>query len=60
MVALLKTDLSAEKRGTPVESCCAGSATFNGVNMRLLIAERYNWNKIAEQTIEVYKKALTS
>jgi glycosyltransferase involved in cell wall biosynthesis len=29
-------------------------------DMRRLISERYNWNKIAEQTIEVYKKALNS
>ena len=26
--------------------------------MRRLIAEKYNWQKIAEQTIEVYKKSL--
>ncbi len=28
-------------------------------DLRLQIAEKYNWLKIAEQTIEVYKKALT-
>ncbi len=28
-------------------------------DLRLRIAEKYNWLKIAEQTIEVYKKALT-
>ena len=27
-------------------------------NMRRLIAEKYNWNKIAKQTIEVYEKVL--
>ena len=27
-------------------------------DMRNLIAEKYNWNKIAEQTLEVYEKAL--
>jgi glycosyltransferase involved in cell wall biosynthesis len=26
--------------------------------MRLQIAEKYNWSKIAEQTVEVYRKAL--
>ena len=28
-------------------------------DLRLRIAEKYNWLTIAEQTIEVYKKALT-
>ena len=28
-------------------------------DMRRQIAEKYNWLTIAEQTIEVYKKALT-
>ncbi len=28
-------------------------------DLRLRIEEKYNWLKIAEQTIEVYKKALT-
>jgi glycosyltransferase involved in cell wall biosynthesis len=27
-------------------------------DMRLLIAEKYNWPKIAEQTVQVYRKAL--
>ena len=27
-------------------------------DMRRLIAENYNWNKIAKQTIEVYEKVL--
>lgn len=27
-------------------------------DMRLQIAEKYNWLKIAEQTVEVYRKAL--
>jgi hypothetical protein len=26
--------------------------------MRLQIAEKYNWLKIAEQTVEVYRKAM--
>jgi glycosyltransferase involved in cell wall biosynthesis len=29
-------------------------------DLRLQIAEKYNWLTIAEQTIEVYKKALAS
>jgi glycosyltransferase involved in cell wall biosynthesis len=29
-------------------------------DMRRVIAERYDWNKIADQTIEVYKKAIFS
>ena len=28
-------------------------------DLRLRIAEKYNWDRIAEQTIAVYKKALT-
>ena len=28
--------------------------------LRLRIAEKYNWSKIAEQTIEVYRKALSA
>jgi len=27
-------------------------------DIRLQIAEKYNWQKIAEQTIEVYRKAI--
>jgi len=29
-------------------------------DLRLRIAEKYNWLKIAEQTIEVYRKALSA
>ena len=29
-------------------------------DLRLRIAEKYNWPKIAEQTIEVYRKVLSS
>ena len=28
--------------------------------LRRLIAEKYNWNKIADQTIAVYRKALAT
>jgi len=29
-------------------------------DLRLQIAEKYNWLKIAEQTIEVYRKVLSA
>jgi len=29
-------------------------------DLHLQIAEKYNWSKIAEQTIEVYRKALSA
>lgn len=27
-------------------------------DVRLLVAEKYNWPKIAEQTVQVYRKAV--
>jgi glycosyltransferase involved in cell wall biosynthesis len=42
MVSLLEAGLSEAERG----------------DMRLRVAEKYNWLKIAEQTVEIYRKAL--
>ena len=36
----------------------AGLSEAERRDMRLRVAEKYNWLKIAEQTVEVYRKAL--
>jgi glycosyltransferase involved in cell wall biosynthesis len=66
--ANLEVDLPAERyfkcgneddlRGKMVSLLEAGLSEAERRDMRLRVAEKYNWLKIAEQTVEVYRKAL--
>ena len=66
--ANLEVDLPAERyfkcgdeedlRGKMVSLLEAGLSEAEKRDMRLRVAEKYNWLKIAEQTVEVYRKAL--
>jgi glycosyltransferase involved in cell wall biosynthesis len=66
--ANLEVDLPAERyfkcgdeddlRGKMVSLLEAGLSEAERGDMRLRVAEKYNWLKIAEQTVEIYRKAL--